>query len=133
MTDSEPGQLHYVRYQDFLDADPRRRGDALELGHHWRDDGDGRYRVCWYEATGELTAERLDPDCELEPEDFHRGISGPVEILRHIEDRAELDSLLGRWPNIVPGEPRTLARVRELLDPDSFAAVRRMPSPDEPG
>ena len=48
----------YARYSDFLGEDPRRRGNALELGHDWRD-GDARYRVCWYEETGELTSERL--------------------------------------------------------------------------
>jgi hypothetical protein len=27
---------HYLTYADFLETDPRRRGDALESGHHWR-------------------------------------------------------------------------------------------------
>jgi hypothetical protein len=64
----------YARYADFLDADPRRRADALELGHDWRE-GSDRYRVCWYEHTGELTAERLSSPADLDLEDFHRGIS----------------------------------------------------------
>lgn len=114
MSDSEQGQLHYVRYQDFLEADPRRRGDALELGHQWRD-GTHRYRVCWYEETGELTIERLDADGSLELEDFHGGVSGPVEVIREVKDRQTLEALLGRWPNIAPGEPRTLSRLRERL------------------
>lgn len=42
---NEGRQRIYARYTDFLDADPRRRGDALELGHDWRDD-DELYRVC---------------------------------------------------------------------------------------
>lgn len=45
------GLTAYVRYADFLDADARRRGDALELGHDWHD-GPHRYRACWYEQTG---------------------------------------------------------------------------------
>lgn len=106
----------YRRYEDFLDADPRRRrGDALELGADWRD-GDGRYRVCWYEQTGELTFERLAPDLSLDPEDFHRGVAGPVEIVALIRDRTRLDRLLGEWPNVAVGLPRRLDSLRRLID-----------------
>jgi len=103
----------YARYEEFLDADPRRRGDALELGHRWRD-GDGRYRVCWYEQTGELTAERLTEDAELELEDFHAGVDGPVEVLARINTRSELERLVGPWPH--PLDARSdLAELRALL------------------
>jgi len=60
-----------ICYRDFLDADERRRGDALEFGHDWRGP-EGRYRVCWYQHTGELTAERLSETQPLALEDFHR-------------------------------------------------------------
>jgi hypothetical protein len=103
----------YARYDEFLDADPRRRGNAFEFGHRWRD-GDGRYRVCWYEETGELTAERLAKDAKLELEDFHAGIDGPVEILARIETRAELERLIGPWPHALDGIS-DLAELRALL------------------
>ncbi len=105
---------HYVRYRDFLDADPRRRGDALEFGHDWRGP-EGRYRVCWYQDTGELTAERLSATEPLDLEDFHQGISGPVHLIARIPSRAQLDRLLGTWPNISLDRPHTIARLRELL------------------
>lgn len=114
MTDEDRRRLIYACYADFLKADPRRRGDALELGADWQQAG-VRHRACWYEQTGELTLERLSPAEPLEAEDFHTGVSGPVEILRRIPTRAELSRLLGSWPNIAPREPRTVARLRELL------------------
>lgn len=104
----------YERYADFLASDPRRRGDALELGADWEQDG-VRYRACWYEQTGEVTLERLSEREPLSVENFHRGVSGPVEVLRHVPTRAELEALLGRWPNIAAFEPRTVRRLRELL------------------
>lgn len=113
MSQDSPAPVAYVRYADFLDDDPGRRGDALELGHDWRD-GDDRYRVCWYRATGELTIERLDPEAELALEDFHRGIAGPVEVLAHYANRAELERALGRWPNMAPEGPRSVESLREL-------------------
>jgi hypothetical protein len=119
-----PAPVAYVRYQDFLDADSGRRGDALELGHDWRE-GDDRYRACWYRATGELTIERLDPDTELALEDFHRGIAGPVEVLAHFASRAELERALGRWPNAAPDRPRTVKSLRAM-------AARRSPEPSSP-
>lgn len=114
MSDPESSRLVYACYADFLAADPRRRGNALELGIDWRDRG-GRYRACWYQDTGELTLERLSPSDRLDLEDFHTGISGPVEILRHVPTRQELSALLGAWPSIAPGEPRTVKRLRELI------------------
>lgn len=113
MTDPEGDRLLYASYTEFLAADPRRRGDALELGIDWRE-GAVRYRVCWYEHTGELTLERLSSR-GLDLEDFYAGVSGPVEILSRVPTRRELSALLGRWPNIAPGEPRTVKRLRELL------------------
>ncbi len=113
MSHQSPAPISYARYSDFLEADPGRRGDALELGHDWHD-GDDRYRVCWYPATGELTAERLDPEADLALEDFHRGVAGPVEVLAHIEKRAELERALGPWPNPAPDRPRTIQSLREL-------------------
>jgi hypothetical protein len=71
--------------EEFLDADSRRRGDALQFSHRWRD-GDGRYRVCWYEQTGELTAERLAEHAELDLEDFHVGVDGPRERCWRVSD-----------------------------------------------
>lgn len=103
----------YAHYEEFLDADPRRRGDALEFGHRWRD-GDGRYRVCWYEQTGELTAERLAEGAELELEDFHAGVEGPVEVLARIKTRAELERLVGPWPHPLDGLD-DIAQLRTLL------------------
>ncbi len=122
MSDDDTSHPAYVRYEDFLDADPRRRGDALELGIDWRD-GEDRYRACWYEATGELTLERLSRSERLDLEDFYRGVSGPVEILRRIPDRGELDRLLGAWPNSVPGGPRTVERLRALVHEEPAGAV----------
>jgi len=109
----QPTSPPYVRYRDFLAADPRRRGDAFELGHQWRD-GHERYRVCWYEETGELTAERLAEDAELDLEDFHKGVEGPVEVLAHIETREELERLLGPWPQPLD-ERSSLPELRALL------------------
>jgi hypothetical protein len=121
---SEPaGQPVYVRYQDFLDADPRRKHDALELGTDWRD-GDARYRVCWYEQTHELTAERLSPTDTLAIDDFYHGISGPIEILSLITSRDELAMILGNWPNIAPNQPRTLAWLKQLLASDHDKLTR---------
>lgn len=106
---------HYVRYQDFLRTDPRRGGgDALEFGHDWRGP-DGRYRVCWYQDTGELTAERLSDTEPLDLEDFHRGVTGPVHVIGHIHSRARLNRLIGAWPNVTLPPPHTLARLRELV------------------
>ena len=122
MSDDDSSHPVYVRYEDFLDADARRRGDALELGHDWRD-GRHRHRVCWYEATGELTLERLSDSDRLELEDFYRGVSGPVEILRRIPTRGELDRLLGAWPNVAVREPRTVPRLRALLDGEPVGSV----------
>lgn len=112
---SDPAQIHhlsYARYEDFLNADSRRRGNALELGNNWRD-GALNYRACWYEETGELTAERLT-DRGKDLEDFHGGVSGPIHILGRVPDRRALTALLGEWPSIAPGEPRTLQRLRHL-------------------
>jgi hypothetical protein len=123
-----PPRQIYGRYADFLDGDRRRGGDALELGHDWRD-GEERYRVCWYAETGELTCERLAGEEESNLEDFHRGIAGPIEILAHIPTRERLDELLGSWPNIAPNQPRTLrwlrGVVRELSALDPGANVGR--------
>lgn len=121
MSQDSPASVAYVRYADFLDADPGRRGDALEFGNDWRD-GDDTYRVCWYQATGELTLERLDPDAELALEDFHRGIAGPVEVLARFGSRAELEQALGPWPNAAPDRPRTVASLRELTRRHSTSA-----------
>jgi hypothetical protein len=97
---------------------------ALELGHDWRD-GDHRYRVCWYQQTGELTLERLNHDQSLELEDFHHGVSGPTEILAHIATRQELGHLLGDWPTIARHEPRTTHWLRTELH---HAGAGRKPS-----
>lgn len=113
MSQDSPAPVAYVRYVDFLEAHPGRHGDALELGHDWRD-GDERYRVCWYSETGELTIERLDPDAVLTLEDFHRGIAGPVEVIAHFASRADLEAAVGRWPNAAPDKPRTVEALREL-------------------
>ena len=122
MSDDDTSHPVYVRYEDFLDADPRRCGDALELGIDWRD-GEDRYRACWYEATGELTLERLSDAERLDLEDFYRGVSGPVEVLRRIPDRRELDRLLGAWPNSVPGGPRTVERLRAMVHDEPVGTV----------
>lgn len=112
----------YVRYRDFLDADPRRRGDALELGIDWCD-GQHYHRACWYQATGELTLERLSTSEAPSAEDFYRGVSGPVEVLRRISTQEQLAGLLGTWPNIAPGEPRTTQRLRSLVGRDETPAT----------
>lgn len=108
------GNPSYARYAEFLSADPRRRGDALELGHDWREGG-RRFRVCWYAATGEVVAERLATGPALELEDFHRGVEGPVQVVGRCRSRAELESVLGAWPEIACAVPRTVSRLRELL------------------
>lgn len=139
MSDQPAQTPAYVRYQDFLDADPRRTQDALELGADWRD-GDVRYRVCWYEHTHELTAERLSDTEPLSVEDFHHGVAGPVEVLSMIASRDELTALLGQWPNIAPNQPRTLNWLKGVLagagdanrQPVPLRAPRR-PSPPRSG
>jgi hypothetical protein len=120
MNHQDARQPIYRRYADFLDADPRRRGDALELGTDWLD-GDLRYRVCWYENTTELTIEQLSPDEPLDLDDFHRGIQGPIEIIAHIPTREDLSQLLGEWPNIAPDQTHTLTRLRALINQDPTA------------
>jgi hypothetical protein len=100
-------------YEEFLRGDPRRRGDALELGHDWFA-RDGRYRACWYEETGELTIEGLGEKLELEVEDFHAGVAGPVEVIAVIPSRTRLEAALGRWPAVERARPRTVARLRQL-------------------
>lgn len=104
----------YARYEDFLAADPRRQRDAYELGIDWTD-GHARYRACWYQETGELTSERLSDHEPLDTEDFHRGVTGPVEVLRRIPTRGELTLLLGEWPNIAVGQPRSLQWLKALV------------------
>lgn len=104
-------------YQEFLAAVPGRRGDALEIGHDFTDEHDNRYRVAWYAHTGELTFERItDPDT-LDLEDFHHGIA-TAQVIAQL-DRAELEDRLGAWPQVEHCQPRTLARVRELLTTQS--------------
>ncbi len=126
-----PASPVYARYEDFQAADPRRRGDAYELGADWCDQ-QHRYRACWYQQTGELTLERLSDSEPLAVEDFYQGVQGPVEILAHIPTRAELSLLLGEWPNIAPGQPRTVTHLRALVarrpQPATSAAHR---SPDD--
>lgn len=129
MSDSAPVPLVYTRYEDFLAADPRRQGDAYELGIDWID-GRGRYRACWYPETGELTAERLSDHEPLDTEDFHRGVAGSVEILRRIPTLAQLTLLLGKWPNIAVGQPRTLDRLKALAA-GKPATPRLSPSPGQ--
>lgn len=123
MSDEPAGHPVYVRYQDFLDADPRRTHNALELGTDWRD-GDARYRICWYEQTHELTAERLTTTHQLAIEDFHHGISGPVHVLT-LTTRDELSAVLGEWPNIAPNQPRTLAWLKHQLANSTPRGPRR--------
>jgi hypothetical protein len=108
---------HDASYRDFLDSDRRRYGNALEFGHNWTDESGRRYRVCWYEETGELTAERLSDAEQLDVEDFYQGVAGPIEIIARISTRAQVDRLIGPWPHAVPGYPRTLACLRELANP----------------
>lgn len=108
------GAIHHS-YAGFLAEDPRRIGDALELGHDWRGDG-SRWRVCWYAATGELTAEGVADPAALEIEDFHAGITGPVHVLAVIRTQHELEARLGRWPSMDHARPRSLARLHQLID-----------------
>lgn len=119
-----PKPATYARYSDFLGEDPRRRGNALELGHDWRD-GDERYRVCWYEETGELTSERLAAGAVADLEDFHQGVAGPVEVLALIPKREDLDALVGQWPHVAPNQPRTLRWLRELARNPSATETNR--------
>lgn len=101
-------------YHAFLTADARRRADALEVGHDFTDDAQGRYRVCFYVETGEVTIERLTGPDALDIEDFDTGIAS-VEVLRAALSRAELDRALGPWPAVERCHPRTLDRLHELL------------------
>ncbi len=123
MSNVDSGQLVYVSYADFLEADPRRRGDALELGIDWRD-GESCYRACWYRATGEVTLERLAPPDELRVEDFHQGIAGPVEVLRYVPRQEELTRLIGPWPRVPLAQPRSVQRLRVLLGAPHLHRVR---------
>jgi hypothetical protein len=101
-------------YEEFLASDPRRRGDAIELGHSWFDRA-ARSRACWYEGTGELTVEGLDNEAEPDIDDFHAGVSGPVRVIAVIRSRRELEALLARWSGLERAWPRSVARVRELM------------------
>jgi hypothetical protein len=101
-------------YEAFLAADRRRRGSALELGHDLRGDR-VRWRVCWYEETGELTVEDMDDAGGIHVEDFHAGISGPVRVLAVVASRERLETLLGRWPGVERWRPRTVDRLLELV------------------
>jgi hypothetical protein len=38
-------------------------------------------------------------------EDFHLGITGPMQILRHIPAHDQFTTLLGDWPNALPADP----------------------------
>lgn len=107
----EGGTVRYERYLDFLEADPRRSGNALELGHRWREAG-ARYRVCWYESTGEITAERIS-EGSIDLDDFHRGVLGPVEILGRLPTRQALEDALGPWPSPLDSIS-PLAEIRRL-------------------
>ncbi len=129
MSNDDSGQLIYGSYADFLQADPRRRGDALELGIDWRD-GESYYRACWYRATGEVTLERLTSPHDLDVEDFHQGISGSVEVLRRIPRQEELTRLIGPWPHIARGQPRTVQRLRALLGAPHLHEIRDGPHGD---
>lgn len=125
VSQDDSATVSYVRYADFLAAHPGRRGDALELGHDWRD-GDDRYRVCWYGETGELTIERLDPNGEPALENFYEGVAGPIEVIAHFASRAELERALGPWPNQAPDQPRTLPALRELASGErAFGSISR--------
>jgi hypothetical protein len=114
MSNAPPPATQYDTHAAFLAGDHRRHGDALELGHDWRE-GAHRYRVCWYQQTGELTLERLSPHQRLKLEDFHHGVTGPTEILAHIPSRQELGHILGDWPTVAPHEPRTTRWLRARL------------------
>jgi hypothetical protein len=111
----EPTPSLYLCYEHFLAADERRSGDVLECGTDWSGQGSARYRVCFYQQTGELTAERLSDTEPLDLEDFHRGVTGPVEILARLRDRAQLESALGEWPTLPLVRRREIGRLRELL------------------
>lgn len=102
-----------VAYTDFLAADTRRHGDALELGHDYTDNQDNRYRACWYAETGEMTIELIPDFDALDLEDFHAGIATAEVIARF--DRDELESRLGTWPQLTRCWPRTVRRLRELV------------------
>ena len=101
-------------YEWFLAGDRRRRGNALEIGHDFSAD-DGQWRVCWYEETGELTLEGVEV-AEFDVDDFHAGISGPVQVLGVVESQRRLETLLGRWPAVELWRPRTVDRLRQLID-----------------
>jgi hypothetical protein len=111
----EPTPSLYLCYEHFLAADDRRRGDVLECGTDWSGQGTARYRVCFYEQTGELTAERLSDEQTLDVEDFHRGVTGPIEILARLRDRAQLETALGEWPRLALVRRRDIGLLRELL------------------
>lgn len=114
MTGENPRDINEIvlSYEAFLDADARRRGNALEIGHDFTDEHGDRFRVCWYAETGEVTIERIDFDA-LDLEDFHRGVLS-VEIAAQV-DRATLERQLGAWPQVEHCQPRTVARLRERL------------------
>ncbi len=101
-----------VAYADFLTADPRRRGDALELGHDFTDEQGNRYRACWYAETTEMTIELIPDFDALEVDDFHAGIATAEVVGRF--DRHELEDRLGPWPQLTRCWPRTVRRLREL-------------------
>lgn len=103
-----------LAYADFLNADPRRCGDALEIGHDFTDPAGDRHRVCWYAETGELTIERLVHPDALDLEDFHEGIA-TAQVLTRI-DRPTLERLLGVWPQVERLRPHTIQRLHELLE-----------------
>jgi hypothetical protein len=71
--------------------------------------------ACSRSATGELTAERLANTESLNLEDFPQGISGPVYVIGRIPSRAQLDRLIGRWPDLTLPPLHTLPQLRELV------------------
>jgi hypothetical protein len=111
----DPTPSLYLCYEHFLEADERRAGDVLECGTDWSGQGSARYRVCFYQQTGELTAERLSEEEPLDVEDFDRGVAGPVEILARLRNRAQLEAALGEWPALPLVRQRDISRLRELL------------------
>lgn len=114
MTSENTGHINEVvlPYETFLAADPRRRGDALEIGHDFTDEHGERCRVCWYRETGEVTIERVDFDA-IDLEDFHQGVLS-AQVAATV-DRATLEQQLGAWPQVEHCQPRTIARLRERL------------------
>jgi hypothetical protein len=126
-----------VDISEFYEGDERRRQSTeVQFGIDWRDERSIRYELNWVEATGELylMCEPPPPEWEGPFADVHvrtgseASVAGmTVEIVGHVEDRAELERILEHWSEamIAPNSLSwLLGRLREsgISESSSFSS-----------